>query len=89
MILLSAEKGLKAEEIAEIVRESAVTAISWLKRFKPWGHYLQASYRKIVATTGSLIEKLLPKSIHAVTARGLELKVAIFVLACGINYFFR
>jgi transposase len=33
MILLSAEKGLKAEEIAEIVRESAVTVISWLKRY--------------------------------------------------------
>lgn len=56
---------------------------------KPWVHYLQASYRKVIETTGSLIEKLLPKSIHAVTARGFELKIAIFVLACSINYLFR
>lgn len=48
--------------------------------------YLQASIRKVVETTGSLIERLLPKSIHAVTARGFELKVALFVLACSINF---
>lgn len=47
--------------------------------------YLQASIRKIVETTGSMIERLLPKSIHAVTAQGFELKVALFVLACSIN----
>lgn len=41
---------------------------------------------KDVETTGSLIERLLPKSIHAVTARGFELKVALFVLACSINF---
>lgn len=34
--------------------------------------------RKIVETTGSLVERLLPKSIHAVTAKGFELKVALF-----------
>jgi len=33
-----------------------------------------------------LIECLLPKHIHAVTARGFEIKVALFVLACSINY---
>lgn len=48
--------------------------------------YLQASVRKIVETTGSLIERLLPKSIHAVTAKGFELKVALFILACSINF---
>lgn len=55
---------------------------------KPWIHYLQSSYRKVIETTGSMIEKLLPKSIHAVTARGFELKVALFVLACSITYLF-
>ena len=48
--------------------------------------YLQASIRKIVETTGSLLESLLPKSIHAVTAQGFELKLALFVLACSINF---
>ncbi len=33
MILLSAEQGLKAEEIAVIVRESVVTVLTWLKRY--------------------------------------------------------
>ena len=33
MILLSAEQGLKAEDIAAIVRESAVTVLTWLKRY--------------------------------------------------------
>jgi len=39
-----------------------------------------------VETTGSLIARLLPKSIHAVTAKGFELKVALFVFACSINF---
>jgi transposase len=33
MILLSAEKRLKAHEIAEIVRESDATVLRWLKRY--------------------------------------------------------
>lgn len=33
MVLLSAEKGLKAEEIAEIVRESSITVLRWLHRY--------------------------------------------------------
>jgi DNA-directed RNA polymerase specialized sigma24 family protein len=37
MILLSAEQGLKAEEIAVIVRESAVTVLTWLKRYRAEG----------------------------------------------------
>jgi hypothetical protein len=52
----------------------------------PWVTYLMASYRKIVETTGSMIERMLPKHIHAVTAAGFELKVALFVLAASIGY---
>lgn len=37
MVLLSAEQGLKAEEIAVIVRESAVTVLTWLKRYTAEG----------------------------------------------------
>ena len=36
--------------------------------------YFQSSIRKIVETTGGLIEQLLPKFIHAVTAKGFALK---------------
>lgn len=51
----------------------------------PYGAYLQARGRKIGKTTGSLIERLLPKSIHAVTSPGFELKVMLFVLACSVS----
>ncbi len=37
MVLLSAEQGLKAEEIARIVRESHVTVLRWLKRYMAEG----------------------------------------------------
>ena len=51
----------------------------------PWTRYWQAHFRKAVETTGSLLERLLPKSIHAVTAVGFELKVVLFVLALSIS----
>jgi hypothetical protein len=47
--------------------------------------YLQRLHRKIVETTGSLIERILPKHIQAVTAQGFELKVALFVIACSLS----
>jgi transposase len=37
MILLSAEKRLKAEDIAEIVRASQITVLRWLKRYMAEG----------------------------------------------------
>src|SRR4030066_2075804 len=52
----------------------------------PWAFYLRSTYRKIVETAGSLIERVLPKSIHSVTAAGFELKVGLFVLACSLNF---
>jgi hypothetical protein len=42
-------------------------------------------HRKMVETAGSLIEQLLPKSMHAVTSQGFELKVALFVIAYSLN----
>ena len=47
--------------------------------------YLQQVYRKRIETTFSRLGQLLPKSIHAVTARGFELKVFLFVLACSVD----
>jgi len=51
-----------------------------------WMTYMLACYRKVIETTGSLLEQLLPKHIHAVSARGFELKIAIFVLATSFNF---
>ena len=47
--------------------------------------FVQHYHRKRVETAGSLIEQLLPKSIHTVTSQGFELKVALFVIASSIN----
>ncbi len=47
--------------------------------------FVQHYHRKRVETAGSLIEQLLPKSIHAVTPQGFELKVALFVIASSLN----
>jgi hypothetical protein len=42
-------------------------------------------YRKMIETAGSLIEQRLPKSIHAVTPQGFELKVVLFVVAYSLS----
>lgn len=52
----------------------------------PWIVYLQTTIRKMVETTGSLLERLLPKSIHSVKPQGFELKVGLFVLATSLNF---
>ena len=40
--------------------------------------------RKMVETTFSLLSKLLPKSIHAVSKKGFELKITNFIIALAI-----
>jgi hypothetical protein len=52
----------------------------------PWMHYLQTVYRQAVETAGSMIERLLPKSIHATSTEGFELKVVLFCLASSIAW---
>jgi hypothetical protein len=51
----------------------------------PWLHSLLKHFRNQVETAASLIQRLLPKSIHAVTAKGFELKVILFTLASSFN----
>ena len=51
----------------------------------PWQRGLISLCRKQVETTGSLLERLLPKHIHATSASSFELKVVLFVLAVSLN----
>jgi Transposase DDE domain len=51
----------------------------------PYIAYVQHDYRKRIETVGSLLERMPPKTIHAVTAQGFELKVFLFVLAYSLN----
>ena len=55
------------------------------RQFPPWVRYLQHYFRKRIETVGSLLQQLLPKSIHAVKAVGFELKVVLFILTLSIN----
>ncbi len=88
---ITGDKAYNNYTIEDIMREAGLDLLPLRKKnslrpVPPYMFYLQSTIRKIVETTGSLIERLLPKSIHAVTAKGFELKVALFVLACSINF---
>lgn len=88
---VTGDKAYNNYTIEDVMREAGVELIPLRKKnslrpVPPYMTYFQASIRKIVETTGSLIERLLPKSIHAVTPKGFELKVALFVLACSLNF---
>ena len=88
---ITGDKAYNDYLIEDIMREAGLQLLPFRKKnslrpVPPFMFYLQSTVRKIVETTGSLIERLLPKSIHAVTAKGFELKVALFVLACSINF---
>lgn len=88
---ITGDKAYNDYTIEDMMREAGLELLPLRKKnslrpVPPYMYYLQSTVRKIVETTGSLIERLLPKSIHAVTAKGFELKVALFVLACSINF---
>lgn len=51
----------------------------------PWLRFLQQRFRKIVETSVSLVERLLPKHIHATNAAGFELKVILFMVAFSLD----
>ena len=50
--------------------------------------YLQAVDRKRIETTFSQISRLMPESVHAITAKGFELNVFLFVLAFSFDGLF-
>jgi hypothetical protein len=88
---VTGDKAYNDYTIEDVMREAGLELIPLRKKnsLRPvpaYMTYFQARIRKIIETTGSLIERLLPKSIHAVTAKGFEIKVALFVLACSINF---
>ena len=58
------------------------------RQYPAWEVYLQQGVRKRVEVSNSLIEQLLPKSIHTVTAAGFELKVLLFIIATSIKQLF-
>jgi len=89
--IIYADKAYNDYEIEDLLKE--VNHIQLLPMRKknskraltPSISFVQSYYRKRVETAGSLIVQLLPKSIHAVTSQGFELKVALFVIASSLN----
>jgi Transposase DDE domain len=74
----------------DLLETSGIRLLPMRKRnskrpFPPWVEYLQHYFRKRIETVGSLLQQLLPKSIHAVKAVGFELKVVLFILTLSIN----
>ncbi len=88
---VTGDKAYNDYSMEDLMREAGAELLPLRKKnslrpVPPYMAYMQHAIRKIVETTGSLIERLLPKSIHAVTPKGFELKVALFTLVCSINF---
>jgi Transposase DDE domain len=89
--IIYADKAYNDYEIEDLLKEvEHIELIPMRKKnsqraLPPEVSFVQNYYRKMVETAGSLIEQLLPKSIHAVTSQGFELKVALFVIAYSLN----
>lgn len=87
---LTGDKAYNDYDYEDLLGEAGITLVPLRKTnskrpLEPAVTYLMARARKAVETTGSLIERLLPKHIHSVTAAGFELKVTLFILACSLN----
>ena len=89
--IIYADKAYNDYEIEDLLQKvDHITLIPMRKKnskraLPPYISFVQSYHRKRVETAGSLIEQLLPKSIHAVTSQGFELKVALFVIASSLN----
>ena len=70
---------------AEKIHLSAMRKSNSRRPVPAYVQFVQHYKRKIIETSGSLISQFLPKSIHAVTSSGFELKIMLFVLALSVN----
>jgi hypothetical protein len=89
--IIYADKAYNDYEIAELLNETEhiqllpMRKINSKRAVPPYVSFVQHSHRKRLETAGSLMEQMLPKSIHAVTPQGFELQVALFVVAYSLN----
>lgn len=90
--IVYADRAYTHHHIEDVLHEATGIALKPMRKkntkrpFAPWVRYLQHYHRKRVETSGSVIEQMLPKTIHAVTPAGFELKVVLFVLAFSLRF---
>jgi hypothetical protein len=86
-----ADKSYNDYGYEDLIKEAADINLSPLRKknskraVECWSTFLRKYFRKRVETTASQISNLFPKSIHAVTSRGFELKLVLFVIAFAIK----
>lgn len=88
---LIGDRGYLSAEEEAVCAEAEQLLFSPLRRgnmkaqYPPWLSWYLGYRRRRIETGFSVLCQLLPRSIHAVTARGFELKVYAFVLAYSIK----
>ncbi len=85
-----ADKAYTSYEYEDFLKENNIFLFpqrkaSSKRHFSGWFKYLQAHCRKKVETAFSRITSLFPRYIHAVTSKGFELKVFLFILIYSLN----
>ena len=92
--MVYADKAYNDYKIEDLLQEGSQIALFPIrkknaKRTLPaYVAFAQHYYRTRIETVGSMIERMLPKSIHAVTSEGFELQGALFVLAYSCSCYF-
>jgi hypothetical protein len=90
-VVVYGDRAYNAYMLEDLLQEAAHIQLLPLRKkgstrpLAPARQFLQHYYRKRIETVGSSLTRLLPKSLHAVTARGFELKVALFVIAYSVH----
>jgi hypothetical protein len=85
------DKGYNDYEFEDLLKEIANINLRPIRKknskraYDPWVPFLHNKTRKYIETTFSKITNLFPKSIHAVTPKGFELKIALFLIAFTID----
>lgn len=93
-----ADKSYNDYGYEDLLKEAASISLSPLRKknskraVAPWVTFLRKTLRRRVETTASQINALFPKSIHAVTSRGFELKIILFIIptfrTCFSNFWY-
>lgn len=87
------DKAYNDYEMEDILQPAEIRLLPMRKQnskrpVPPWMRYLQFRYRRMIETTGGLLNQLFPKKIHATSTLGFELKVVLFVVASSLNMLF-